>query len=88
MTDVIQEIEKLPHFHTLKCPACSTDIRVHALEIYAECPKCGLRHKCRGLAAIGSEIQDVIDAVLAWAGRGEEFEAVMRRRDQILSEEK
>jgi hypothetical protein len=28
----------------------------------------------------------VIDAVLAWAGRGEEFGAVMKRREKILSE--
>ena len=88
MTDIISEIEHLPHFHTFKCQACSTDIRVHALQIYAECPRCKRRHKCRSLGAIGSEIQDVIDAVLAWAGRGEEFDAVMRRREQILSEER
>lgn len=87
MSDVIGEIQQLPHFHTLKCDGCSTEIRVHALQIYAECPRCSRRHKCRSFGAVGTEIQDVIDAVLAWSGRGEEFDAVMKRREQILSEE-
>ena len=87
MTDIISEIERLPHFHTMKCTGCSSEIRVHTLQIYADCPQCGLRHKCRGFAAIGGETQDVIDAVLAWAGQGESFEAVMRRRQEILADE-
>jgi predicted RNA-binding Zn-ribbon protein involved in translation (DUF1610 family) len=87
MTDIISEIERLPHFRAMKCTGCSVEIQVHALQIYADCPKCGLRHKCRGFAATGSETQDVIDAVLAWAGKGESFEAVMRRRQEILADE-
>jgi len=88
MTDIISEIERLPHFHTMNCSGCSTGLRVHALQIYANCPKCGLRHKCRGFAATGSETQDVIDAVLAWAGQGESFEAVMKRRQELLADER
>jgi predicted RNA-binding Zn-ribbon protein involved in translation (DUF1610 family) len=88
MTDIISEIERLPHFRPVKCTECSTEIRVQALQIYAECPKCGFRHKCRGFAAIGGEVQDVIDAVLAWAGEEESFDAVMRRRQEILADER
>ena len=87
MTDIISDIRHLPHFRTMKCSGCSTEIRVHALQIYADCPKCGLRHKCRGFAAPDSETQDVIDAVLAWAGQGESFDAVMKRRQEILADE-
>jgi len=87
MTDIITDIRHLPHFHTMKCSGCSTEIRVHALQIYADCPQCGLRHKCRGFAAAGSETQDVIDAVLVWAGQGESFDAVMKRRQEILADD-
>jgi hypothetical protein len=85
LSSIVSEIKRLPHFCSLQCQGCSTEMRVHALQIYAECPKCGRRHKCRALAASGSEIQDVIDAVLGWAGSGEEFDAVMKRRDQIIA---
>jgi predicted RNA-binding Zn-ribbon protein involved in translation (DUF1610 family) len=89
MTDVsriISEIELLQHFLTFRCKECPAEIRVHALQIYAVCPQCGLQHKCRSFGAIGTELEDVIDAVLAWSGEGETFEAVMRRRQEILSD--
>ena len=86
LSSIISEIEQLPHFRSFECGGCSSELRVHALQIYADCPKCARHHKCRSFAAVGSEIQDVIDAVLAWSGRGEEFDAVMKRRDQILSD--
>jgi hypothetical protein len=41
---------------------------VHALEIYANCPKCGLQHKTRAFGGIGTEVEDVVDAVFEWAG--------------------
>ena len=87
VADIISEIEQLPHVHTLKCKDCSTEIRVHALQIYAVCPKCGLRHKCRSFGAVGTELEDVIDAVLTWAGEGESFDAVMKRRQEILDDD-
>jgi hypothetical protein len=90
MTDIapiISEIERLPHFRTFKCRDCSGAIRVHALQIYALCPQCGVQHKCRSFSAVGTELEDVIDAVLAWAGDGEAFDAVMKRRQQILADE-
>ncbi len=57
------------------------------MELYAKCPKCGTNHKCRGFGAAGTEIQDVIDAVLAWAGSGDAWEAVVRRHAEILHED-
>jgi len=86
ISQIISEIEQLPHFRTARCQKCSTEIRVHTLEIYVTCQQCGVQHKCRSLGAAGTEIQDVIDAVLSWSGRGEEFDAVMKRREQILSD--
>jgi hypothetical protein len=86
LSSIITEIEQLPHFRDFKCSECQGSIRVHTLQIHADCPQCGLRHKCRSFGG-GSEIEDVIDAVLEWAGRGDEFEAVMKRRIQMLSDE-
>jgi hypothetical protein len=84
---IISEIERLPHFRTIKCRDCSAAIRHHALQIYAQCPQCGVQHKCRSFGAVGTEVEDVIDAVLAWAGDGESFDAVMKRRRAILADE-
>ena len=66
--DDIDAIQKLPAFRTFSCQKCGASIRVHALEIYANCPKCGIQHKTRAFGGIGTEVHDVIDAVLEWAG--------------------
>jgi hypothetical protein len=66
--DDIDAIQNLPPFRTFACRKCGAAIRVHALETYANCPKCGLQHKTRAFGGIGTEVQDVIDAVLEWAG--------------------
>ena len=87
MNDIIEQIKSLPHFRDFPCTTCNTSIRVHTLQLYAICPQCGTRHKCRGYAAIGSEIEDVIDAVLEWAGQGETFEAVLERQRQIMADQ-
>lgn len=79
---VIDAIGELMHFTTIQCPDCSTRHRVHVLEVYCDC-QCGRSWKCRSSGAIGTEIQDVIDAVLEWAGVGEELEAVMRRHQEV-----
>lgn len=87
MTDVnamIDEIQRLPHFRNLACTKCSGNMRVHALQICSVCERCGTLHKCRGFGAIGTELGDLIDAVLVWCGQGEEFEAVMVRRAELL----
>ena len=78
-SQTIDEIKSLPNFRDFECSKCGVIIRVHALEIQTRCPKCKTVHKCRAFGAIGTEIQDVIDAVLEWAGEGENFEAVMTR---------
>jgi hypothetical protein len=89
MTDVsrmLREIEMLPHFREFECRKCSAKIRVHVLQICAVCPNCGADYKCRGSGGIGTELQDLIDGVLLWAGRGESFDAVMRRREELITD--
>ena len=62
-------------------------MRVHALQIYSRCPQCGDERKCRRFGAFGTELKDLIDAVLIWAGEGESFDAVMARRAEMLADD-
>jgi hypothetical protein len=84
MRDVIDEVNGLKHFDSFECPECHEIVRYHVLQIHAVCPECSNEEKVRAFGGIGTEIQDVIDAVLEWAGEGEDFEAVMKRRNEIL----
>lgn len=80
---VIDEIRRLECFNNTVCPSCHTSVRYHALQIYANCPKCNTQIKVRAFGGVGTEIQDVIDAVLEWIGDGENLEAVLKRHKQI-----
>ncbi|HZS03605.1 MAG TPA: hypothetical protein VFD58_01905 [Blastocatellia bacterium] len=86
MGEIINEIHRIEHFHTLACSKCQKLVRYQVLQIYATCPACDTRHQVRSFGGIGTEVEDVIDAVLEWAGDGESFKAVMKRRDEIRSE--
>ena len=88
MSDLISELQHLPHFRSFECPACSATLRVHALQIYSHCPECGEKRKNRAFGGVGTEIQDFVDAVLVWAGEGESFDAVMTRRRELLADDK
>lgn len=86
LSEVIDEIQKLEHFRVHPCSECGSEIRSHILEIYVSCPSCKTEHKMRGFGSVGTEIQDVVDAVLEWAGTGEKIEAVLQRHKQIQKE--
>lgn len=85
-TDVLEDIESLPHYREYVCPRCGHDNEEYVLIIQANCEKCDLRVKLRGFASIGTEIEDVIDAVLAWIGQDDEFELAMVRKQVIDSD--
>ncbi len=82
---IIDEIRRLPHWRTFSCPSCGSRFDVHALQIHAACGRCGHPVKCRAYGAVGTELPDVIDAVLEWAGEGESLRAVMRRHRAIVA---
>ncbi len=83
MSDELEEIKSLSRFRIFACSECDEPIEVHALEIYAKCPNCGTKHKCRAFGGIGAEIHDHIDAALEWAGISQEElkERHQRERD-------
>ncbi len=80
---MLGELEHTEHFRVVHCPQCRTAIRVHCLQMYCDCTDCGTRSKLRGFAGMGTEIADVIDAVLTWMGTGEGFDATMHRHREI-----
>jgi len=84
-TDVIKRIESLLHYKEFACSHCGHRQRAYTLLIQVHCEKCNTRLKIRGHASIGSEIEDVIDAVLSWLGQGREFELAMQRKQVIDS---
>ena len=83
---VIDEIRGLEHFHTLTCSTCQEPVRYHVLQLYVVCPNCQAQHKVRAYGGVGTEIQDVIDAVLDWAGDGASSDAVLKRQEEIRAD--
>lgn len=86
-TQIIKKIEELPHYREYKCNKCGHIQKIFILAIQTECQKCGTRSKMRRYSAIGSEIEDVLDAVLVWMGTGKEFDDVMNWKKLIDSVE-
>ncbi len=80
---LIEEIQKLPHYREYTCPKCGHNQKVYILVIHGKCEKCETEYKFRGIEPIGSEIEDVIDAVLDWLGKGSEFEDAMKWKKVI-----
>lgn len=80
-THVIEQIENLPHYRDFKCPVCEHQQRTHILHIETRCENCQENLKLRGLASIGSEIEDVIDSVLMWLGTNRDLELAMKWKE-------
>jgi ribosomal protein S27E len=85
-SELIEDIQNLPRYREVTCHECSHQQKVHTLVIQLQCNNCGTTLKLRGYAAIGSEIEDVVDAVLAWLGLGDDFDRAMERK-RVLDEE-
>jgi hypothetical protein len=84
---IIEGIQKLPHYREYTCTKCGQKQKAYMLLIHGKCERCGTEYKFRGIAPIGSEIEDVVDAVLDWLGKGIEFEDAMKRKHAIDSDE-
>jgi transcription elongation factor Elf1 len=81
--NLIDMINKLAHERKFICPKCGRRSVVSILSIYADCPQCSTRLKLRGYGAIGDEVEDVVDAVLAWMGSGAMMDAAMKRKEEL-----
>ena len=83
----IEEINNLPHYREFTCNNCGHTQKVYVLVIHGKCEQCAVEYKFRGIGPIGSEIEDVIDAVLEWLGQGAEFDDAMKWKQVIDSSE-
>lgn len=81
--DIIEEINKLPHYRVYKCHNCGHEQKAYILDIYGICEVCGRKSKLRGFSSIGAETEDVIEAVLHWIGSNKEFDLAMKRKGVI-----
>ena len=86
-TDVVEAIAHLPHYREVECRRCGHKRKEYALTIQSQCAYCGTPTKLRGYAALDSEIEDVIDAVLEWLGEGNELAQAMKWKQMIDSDE-
>ena len=84
---VIDKIQGLPHYREYICTKCGHKQKIYILVIHGTCEQCGTAYKFRGIEPIGSEIEDVIDAVLEWMGQGKELEDAMKWKQIIDSSE-
>lgn len=76
-SNVIDDIQKLPHYREYTCKKCGHKQKVFVLLIQSNCKECGTRNKLRGYASIGSEVEDVIDTVLIWIGKDADLAETM-----------
>ncbi len=76
--DIIKEIEELKHYREYNCSKCGHRQKAFVLLIQKNCENCGERAKLRRYGSIGTEIEDVFDAILDWMGQGEEFEELLK----------
>lgn len=84
-TKTIEDLRGLPHYREYVCSKCGHKQKTYILLIQRECEKCGTRSKLRRYAAVGAEVEDVVDAVLDWLGKGSEFEQAMKWKEIIDS---
>ncbi len=71
--DCIEDIKKMPHYREYVCSNCGHKQKAYILIIQQKCEKCGEKAKLRGYESLGAETEDIIDTVLDWIGKGEEF---------------
>lgn len=82
-TTTIEDIQKLPHYREYTCHNCGHKQKAYILSIYRECENCGIRSKLRRYASFGAEVEDIVDIVLEWLGKGEDLEQALLRKQEI-----
>lgn len=81
-TDLINEIENLPHYREYTCKICGSQQKVFILTFQTTCTTCGAISWQRSRTR-RHEIEDVIDAVLEWIGSDDVLALALQRKKAI-----
>lgn len=81
-TDLIDEIENLPHYREYTCKVCGARQKVFILTFQTACTQCGAISWQRSRTK-RHEIEDLIDAVLEWIGSDEILALALQRKREI-----
>lgn len=85
-TNVIDKIVGLPHSRTVHCADCGASQIFPVLQVHGKCSQCNSSMRLRGHGAIGTEIEDVVDAVLEWMGDAHTLQVVLDYQKEIVRE--
>lgn len=80
---VLADLARLPHYREYVCSQCKQQQKVYILVIQHHCATCGRYTKLRRYAALGAEVEDVVDAVLEWLGQGADWDHAIRHKQMI-----
>lgn len=86
-TNVIADIQSLPHARDLKCHACGTSKCISTLDIQSVCSNCGAYEKHRSFGA-PLRIEDVIVAAIVWIVEHDNPQAIFDKWKTIIELEK
>jgi hypothetical protein len=81
--DLIESLETFPLVREVS--HCGETFQVSPFDIYANCPRCGIRLKVRSFSA-NLELEDVFDAVFAWMNQPS-AEELVRHRQKVIQED-
>jgi hypothetical protein len=79
----LESIESFPLHRDVR--HCGETFQVSPFDIYADCPRCGVRIKVRSFAS-SVEIEDVFDAVFDWMNQAG-AEDLVRRKLKVLQQD-
>lgn len=88
LIDLAKEIEDFPHFREFCCSSCGKTVRQHSLEIYAICDNCKTEPKTRAFGSIGTELEDIFDAILHWLAEDENAQNILEKYRKYKEENK
>lgn len=84
LDSVLRALRDFPVHRDVTC-ACGRAIRESPLSVYATCPACGKSTKLRNFAG-STELEDIVDAVIAWSCRPGAAAHVEARKRDIMEE--
>lgn len=83
-TDLVEAVRAFPTHREVE--HCGSSFEVPSFDIYAHCPRCGLRIKVRAFSA-HCEVEDIFDAVFERMNDPEALALAEKRRRELREDE-